>query len=349
MTLSSRLPCYDRTKTYEFNYDNPPGAVEVDVPPVPGVWRFCGLPVGSPLGVPSGPLLNSRWCLYYAGLGFDVLTYKTVRTRHRACYELPNLLPVRTTQLAGGERNLLSADEMRGTWAVSFGMPSTAPDVWRPDVELTKKLLPAGKVLSVSVVGTMQEGWGIDELADDYAQCARWAVDCGADVVDTNFSCPNVTTTDAQLYQQPETAGLVAQRVRDAIGDTKYIIKLGHITDTDSAEDLATAVAPHADALVMTNSIAATVVDSQDRPAFDGAARGICGDATREASRAQVRIFSEIIRRRGLGLEIIGVGGVSTAAHVHDYLQAGASAVHIATAAMTNPAVALEIRRDLAG
>jgi hypothetical protein len=46
------------------------------VPDVPGHWTFCGLPVASPLGMPAGPLLNSRWILHYAALGFDVLTYK---------------------------------------------------------------------------------------------------------------------------------------------------------------------------------------------------------------------------------------------------------------------------------
>ena len=46
--------------------------------------QFCGIPVQSPLGIPAGPLLNSRWLLYYASLGFDVLTYKTVRSSARA-------------------------------------------------------------------------------------------------------------------------------------------------------------------------------------------------------------------------------------------------------------------------
>ena len=54
---------------------------------MPGQWQFCGLPVNSPLGVAAGPLLNGRWCLYYASLGFDVLTYKTVRSRRRECYD----------------------------------------------------------------------------------------------------------------------------------------------------------------------------------------------------------------------------------------------------------------------
>ena len=83
--------------------------------------------------------------------------------------------------------------------AVSFGMPSMPPDAWRADVEDTRKLLAAEKLLSVSVVGTVQPGWSTDDLAADYAQCARWAVDAGADAIEMNFSCPNVATCDGQL------------------------------------------------------------------------------------------------------------------------------------------------------
>ena len=88
------LPRYDRHQSYEWNYEHVPEPVSLELPNVAGEWRFCGLPVPSPLGVPAGPLLNGGWCLYYASLGFDVLTYKTVRSRTRACYDLPNLQTV---------------------------------------------------------------------------------------------------------------------------------------------------------------------------------------------------------------------------------------------------------------
>ncbi|MEO1104754.1 MAG: hypothetical protein AAFW98_13645, partial [Pseudomonadota bacterium] len=111
--------------------------------------------------------------LYYASLGFDVLTYKTVRSSPRACYPLPNLQPVETGPLSGGQPRLRVASEMQGSWAVSYGMPSASPDVWRADVEWTRSQLPAGKLLAVSVVGSIEERWTLDDLAADYARCAR--------------------------------------------------------------------------------------------------------------------------------------------------------------------------------
>jgi len=350
------LPRYDRTQTYAWNYEHAPAPVDVavdvdvDVPAVPGPWRFCGLPVDSPLGVPAGPLLNGRWCLYYASLGFDVLTYKTVRSRARECYPLPNLQPVEVPHaMDGSEAQLPASDEMRGSWAVSYGMPSQPPDIWRADVEQTRNALPAGKVLSVSVVGTVQDGWGVEQLADDYAQCAKWAVESGADCVETNFSCPNVSTCDGQLYQQPQDAAIVAARTREAVGPgVPYIVKIGRVEREEEAEALVDALAPHISALAMTNSIATTVKDAAGKRLFNGQPRGICGAAIREASIAQVRLLRRIIERKRLAIELIGVGGARNATHVKQYLSAGAQAVHIATAAMIDPAVGLEIRRELA-
>ena len=352
-TLPSPTPdaagIYDRLQSYQWNYEHPPDVVEVPLEPMSGQWTFCGRPVGSPLGMPAGPLLNGRWILYYAGLGFDVLTYKTVRSSQRLCYDLPNLPPVETGPLQGHETEVPGSDSMEGSWAVSFGMPSQEPESWRRDIEWTREQLSSEKLLSVSVVATIQPGWTIAATADDYAQCARWAAESGADCVETNFSCPNVSTADGQLYQVPDQAAVVAQRVRDAVGQTPYVIKIGHMPEPDRARELLNAVAPHIDGIAMTNSVATTVRMPGGEMLFDGASRGICGKATREASLEQTRLFADLVREEGLGVSLIGVGGASTAADVADYLEAGAESVHIATAAMVDPLTAQKIRRDWGG
>lgn len=347
MSKTAVLPRYDRSQTYRWNYENPPGPpANIEVPPVSGHWTFCGRPVASPLGIAAGPLLNGRWILYYAALGFDVLTYKTTRSRQRECYPLPNLQPVSCKALAESQRELATVDEMQGSWAVSFGMPSMPPEIWRADVEWTRRQLPSEKLLSVSVVASPEPGWSLEELAADYACCARWAVESGADCVETNFSCPNVSTADGQLYQQPEASGIVAQRVRDAIGATPYVIKIGFVNDRSATAGLLEAVAPFADALSMTNCIAATVHDASGTRLFGGQPRGIGGDAIRDASIGQVRLFSSVINEHGCSTRLIGVGGISQADHVQQYLSAGAEAVHLATSVMLNPAIAINLREQ---
>jgi dihydroorotate dehydrogenase (NAD+) catalytic subunit len=348
MSADQLLPYYDRSRTYRWNYDHAPQPpVGIDVPPMSGRWTFCGRSVPSPVGIAAGPLLNGRWILYYAALGFDVLTYKTVRRVQRACYPVPNLQPVVTRPLSAVGRELRAADDMHGSWAVSFGMPSMAPDVWRADVEWTRMHLPKEKLLSVSVVATPEPGWTADDLADDFARCARWAVESGADCVETNFSCPNVATSDGQLFQEPAAARLVAERVRDAIGHTPYVIKVGFVSDESLAERLIDAVTPFANALSMTNCIAATVTNEHGESLFGGQPRGIGGSAIREASIAQVARFARICRQKNDATRIIGVGGIYTAEHVRQYLAAGAEAVHLATAVMLDPQVGVRIRSSL--
>jgi dihydroorotate dehydrogenase (NAD+) catalytic subunit len=350
MSYSQQLPRYRRDLSYRTNYDCAPEIpVGIHVPSVPGTWTYCGLPVDSPLGMPAGPLLNGGWLLYYAALGFDVLTYKTVRSGARECYELPNLVAVDVSTMRGKEDWIPESQEASGSWAVSFGMPSMAPDVWRADIEQTKRRLPRGKVLSVSVVGTIQPNWSIDDLAADYAKCAKWAVEAGADCIETNFSCPNVSTCDGQLYQQPESAAIVAATVRAAIGTTPCVMKIGHTSSEAEASELLNVLNPYVNGVAMTNCIATRVRGLHGELLFDGEQRGICGEATREASLKQLQLFARLAHEKGMPMRMIAVGGAFSAGHVEQYLTAGAESVHIATAAMLDPEVGLRIREELQG
>jgi len=341
------LPRYDIRESYQWNYDNAPSESPTPaVPDFPGNWELFGHAVNSPLGIPAGPLLNGKWCLYYARLGFDVVTYKTVRSGARPCYPLPNLLPVACETVSEQHSVVDETPEMKGSWAVSFGMPSASPDVWREDIASTKPQLAEGQLLSVSVVGTVQDGWSMQQLADDYALCAQKAAESGADLIETNFSCPNVSTSDGQLYQHPENALLVTRATRAAIGDLPLIVKIGHVPGRDDAKRLLDAVGQDIDGLAMTNSIATQVRGQDGNLHFEGQQRGICGQATLDASTRQVEMMRDIIEQSGMEITIIGVGGVATAADVRQYLDAGAKGVHMATSAMVDPLVGIKIRQE---
>lgn len=336
-TAGRCLPTYDITQSYEWNYAHPPAPRAPVRCVFPGNWSFCGLSVDGPLGIAAGPLLNGAWCLYYASLGWSVLTYKTVRSVARPSYPWPNLQPVSCGALTGNEQEVLASDRRTTSWAVSFGMPSAPPEQWRRDVEWTRNRLGSGQRLVVSVVGTVQPGWTIDDLAADYARCAAWAVESGADAVEANFSCPNVSTCDGQLYQHPADARLVAAAIRDAIGSRPLIIKIGHLASLAAAEELLRQLVPTVNAVSMTNSIALPVRRTSGEWLFGGERRGICGQAIRDASLEQVRMVRQILSQNQLALEIIGVGGVFSAEDVRAYLDAGANTVQCATSAMLVP------------
>ena len=343
--VDSGLSKYDITQDYAWNFDHVPESIRLVAASVGGDWSYCGVAVDSPLGIAAGPLLNGEWLLYYASLGFDVLTYKTVRSCERASYGLPNLQPI---AWEGGvvPPELEVTNKMNGSWAVSFGMPSKPPSFWRDDVAVTRSRLAKGKFLSVSVVATAEDGWSIDDLAADYAQCARWAVESGADGVEANFSCPNVSSVDGQLFLNPIDAGIVAAKLREAIPDTPLLLKVGYIKDPETAHALLEAVAPFADALVMVNGLSAKVRKHNAELLFEGQCRGIAGKAVRETAFEQLAMFDGLIREFGFDMCLVGVGGFGQAADVRACLDRGCEAVQFATAAMLNPGLGLAIRRE---
>ncbi|MBI4908459.1 MAG: hypothetical protein HY820_32860 [Acidobacteria bacterium] len=336
---------YNIARSYDWNYEHVPAPVDgTGVPPCPGNWRFCGYAVNSPLGVPAGPLLNSGWIRYYAGLGFDVLTYKTVRSAYRACYDLPNLLPVSGAPLDSEGRTLVTTSETSDSWAISFGMPSKDPAVWMADVAEARRALGSGQVLVVSVVASPQPGWGLEEVAEDFALCARWAKEVGAMVVEPNLSCPNVCTQEADLYLSAEASARIAEAVRTAVEDLPVALKVGLFPDRDSAARFVKAVAGKVTAICATNSITARVSGADGELLFGGLRRGIGGAVIQERCLEETRMLAELIQQHAPGTELVSVGGVRTAADVRTRLEAGATHVQIATAAMLDPEVAMRIR-----
>ena len=135
---------YRRDRTYRWNYEHGP-SFRGPFPRVPETSSkdFLGYRVASRIGVAAGILLNSRWIECYSRLGFDILTYKTVRSAYRPCYPLPNWVYVEPPRGRNGvafrvtPRRPGAAREV--TSAVCFGMPSMSPDVWRRDVRRARR------------------------------------------------------------------------------------------------------------------------------------------------------------------------------------------------------------------
>lgn len=340
---------YDINQPYEWNYENVPTFRRTDVSPLPGRWTYCGLPVSSPLAMAAGPLLNGRWILEYAKLGFDVLTYKTVRGRARGCYPVPNLVPVSDDAIGrcGGNLKGLTPDQETKSWAISFGMPSRDPEDWMGDVRLTRDQLAGEQRLAVSVVASPDRDSSLESIVHDYVDCATKAVEAGADVVEANFSCPNVDTPDGQIYLDAWAAGAIAQAMSNALGAIPLAVKVGFIESVEKQAELVDAIAPYATAAVMVNGIGAKLTRG-DEVLFEGATRGIGGMAIREASLRQCEQFVERIERVGASMRVIGVGGIGSADDVSRYVNAGCEAVQLATAAMKTPDIGLSIRAALA-
>ena len=341
---------YDLAETYDWNYENAPKQLpELAIPEAGGQWDFCGLPIGAPLGIPAGPLLNCDWVLYYSRLGFDVLTYKTVRSRYRKCYDLPNLLPVASPQLEVGAGEVLVVDSggPPRSWAISFGMPSKDPPQWRADVERARVGLQSHQVLVVSVVASPEPDWTLTEIVADFTQLARWAKDAGAQAVEANLSCPNVCSQEGQLYTSPQASAEISAAMRGALSGLPLVLKIGLFEHPVAASAFIQAVRPNCAALSTVNSVSAAIRDSSGQILFDGNIRGIGGECVRDRCQAEAAMLASLMQTQAPDLKLVGVGGLGDADSVKQRLAAGAHHVQIATAAMLDPLVGIKIRRQL--
>lgn len=342
-------PAYDISQSYTFNYQRGPKLSGSEEAEVGGELKeFLGLKVRSRIGIAAGLLLNSRWIEGYSKLGFDLLTYKTVRSKKRPCYDPPNWFFVEE-DLEEGVARVIDPEGRDPTGlssAVCFGMPSMAPEVWREDVRRSKALMKPGQLLIVSVVATPGEHSTQDAVAEDFRVCAEWAVEAGADVIEANFSCPNVCSAEGTIYQDPGFSGKVAQGIRGGIGDVPLLIKCGHVAERDALTRLMVSLAGSADGVTLVNGMVMPVIHADGTPAFGPEFRsaGVLGRGIHEPSLLNVRSAVEVVQSEGLDLTVAAVGGVSTVTDAEDFFAAGAEAVLMGSSPMFLPGLAGEIK-----
>ncbi len=362
---------YDVALSYDENYQAGPvftgelpdlDRLNLGLPPA----SFLGYPVNSTLGVPAGPLLNSAYIKLYADMGFDVLTYKTVRTGPQPCHPFPNVRPVQTgpdwyRSAPPGEKPGLVTLETEGDLADlsitnSFGMPSQPPTVWQADVRQAKQALRPGQVLVVSVVGTARPGGTLAELAADFGLAAGWAAEAGADIIEANLSCPNVQSAEGSLYQSPAAVSQVAAAIQANLSGSKipFLLKIGYLENSGLIGQIVESASQNGAAgFAAINTIPARVYDPSGEQALPGEGRlvsGICGAGIKTAGLYMAQQLLEARQRLGLTaaqFAIVGVGGVMTGADALQYLKLGCDGVQSGTGAMWKPELAAEYKQLL--
>lgn len=338
---------YRVDRSYSWNYSHAPTLPRIRrLPAGPGAKLF-DFRLNSPLGVSSGPLLNSKWVEGYARLGFDILTYKTVRSSAAPAHPLPNIRPVDNQPHAAvtARRPALGSQT---TLAVSMGWPSPEPDVWRKDVRRAKEKIGPGQILIVSVMGSHVPGMDTDGFIADYAQCASWAAQSGADAIELNLAIQDPFAEQPQMvYENLPLAAQILYRVRTTVG-RPVLAKIGVFRTPRLLHDTATKLAPWASGFVMINGVRRRVLDEDGNPAFEGPGREratIVGDDTWPLASRQVEEMASWRKAGAWDRAILAVGGITAPARAAHVLREGADAAMVATAALIDPLFAVRFRQ----
>lgn len=327
-------PIYDIKKTYAENAAEGP-FFQGEIPKRPKtekMFDFLGHEVRTPIGAPAGPLLNAKWIALAAQLGFDIPTYKTIRSEAHPGHGLPNVTFVDGQGHQTGEPAHL--EEL--TITNSFGMPSKSPDFLLQDIEAANRSLGKGQVMIVSVVGTPNRGI---RFADDFVQAAVLAREAGAKIIEANFSCPNVEKAEGILYNSPETVHEYARLIAKAIQPIPLVLKMGMFPDAHVMKSVLLAAARGgARAICGINSVSMRVHPPLDEHRQTS---GVCGSAIRPAALAFIRDAARIIGENRLDLVLIGCGGIVKPEHFDEFFEAGAKVAMSATGMMWDPYLAM--------
>jgi dihydroorotate dehydrogenase len=306
--------------------------------------------LNSPLGIAAGPLLNSKWVEAYARMGYDVLTYATVRSAFRPAYSLPNIRHVENREQIAVTTRRPHANG-NATIAVSTGTPSMEPDIWRKDVRRAKERIGRGQMLIVSVVGTHIPDTEPETLIADYARCAAWAAESGADAIEVQLATPNPFSDQAQMvYESIPLSAQILYRIRSTI-PTPVIAKLGAFKTPRALHETATKLAPWSSGFALVHGIHRRVVDEEGNAAFEGAGRDVADVVGADTFGACSRQVDELLAWRKAGAwdrAILAIGGITTVERADWLLREGVDAALVATAALFDPLFAMKYRQTRA-
>lgn len=344
---------YDIKKSYLENAEEGPFFTgkfpQRQFPPKEKWHDFLGFKVASKIGVPAGPLLNAHWISFAAGAGFDILTYKTIRSKEHPAHPVPNMVYVETKGfLASKEEggavkvaNMAPSSMEQLALTNSFGIPSRTPEYLHTDIAKANAALAPGQVMIVSISGTPRPG---EDFVEDFVSAGRLAVDCGAKILEANFSCPNVLTCEGSIHTSPESVYSISKRIIEAT-KVPLIIKIGVILDEKVMKEVMIAAARAGVRAVCGINALSMRVENPDGSAALGEYRakaGICGGPIRMATLDFIDMAKRINDQEKLGLTIMATGGVTLPEHFDTFFAHGADVAMTATGMMWDPQLGLK-------
>lgn len=162
----------------------------------------------------------------------------------------------------------------------------------------------------------------------------------GIAMFEVNISCPNVSQGGITFGTDPEMAAEVTRAVK-AASKKPVIIKLTpNVTDIVA---IAKAVeGAGADAVSLINTLLGMHIDVRRRRAT--LARKVGGFSGPAVKPVALRMVWQVAQ--AVDIPVIGIGGITTGTDVAEFIAAGASAVGIGTAALSDPLAMVRIKAE---
>lgn len=172
---------------------------------------------------------------------------------------------------------------------------------------------------------------------DDYKQVVEKLDATDVDMIELNISCPNVKQGGASWGITCEGAAEVTKTVR-AVTKKPLMVKLTPNV-TNIVEIAKAAESEGADCLSLINTLLGMRIDIKTkRPILKNNVGGFSGPAVFPVA---VRMVWQVAN--AVGIDVVGLGGITTAENAVEMMMAGAKAVQIGTAIFTDPYAPLKV------
>lgn len=177
---------------------------------------------------------------------------------------------------------------------------------------------------------------------EDYVEVIKKLNDTTVvDAYELNISCPNVKHGGIGLGTKPELAAKVTRMAKEAATKPVYVKLSPNVTDI---VEIAKAVEEAgADGIVLINTLLGMRIDLKTgKPLLANLTGGLSGPAIKPVAIRMVYQVAKAVK-----IPVIGVGGITCAEDVLEFLNAGASAVEVGAQNFVDPYVCPKIIEDL--
>ena len=247
--------------------------------------------------------------------------------------------------------NLLGSFSFKGTTKEPrFGNPTpriaecengliNAVGLQNPGVEkvISEELPKLAKCFSKPVMANVS-GFSVEEYR---YTCAKLDKEEQVGLLEVNVSCPNVHGGGMSFGTSPESAATVTRAVKEVTKKPVYIKLSPNVTDIVSiakaCEDAG------ADGISLINTLLGMRIDLKTKkPVIANKMGGFSGPAIKPIALRMVYQVYEAVN-----IPIIGMGGVSSAEDVLEFMLAGATAVEVGAANLIDPFACKKIVENL--